>query len=453
MALTRACLAVAALTLSAGLANAQAVGADVVLSDVTNTTNYGAVSGIRGYAIGSNTCNIGTANLGWINGGSPGLGMNGFRLAGGRITQIGQSFAKTACCAAAGSGCGSCNGAGGNLLGSGCLDVYSSGWNGGQSRLGPRSVINGNNGQVGSYSGVTGDAIFRRLQIRQTDLATPGAIYFIEGVYVATDDATTPGAPYNNASYKRVTVNANYDLTVTGAISVGKPAIYAWKEHGLGVNVPDPNVTITNIDVNEGGINPGRFIYGYKVSAVDAHTWHYEIAIYNLNSDKSGGSLSIPVPRGVQITNVGFSDVASHSGEPFDNSDWGASVFNNTLTWKSPQTYTQNANSNALRWGTMYNFYFDANVPPVAGNATFGLFKPNTPQTLDMPMLIPSTPPCVPDMNLDGNADQGDVDYLINVVAGGNNPMGADPDFNKDGNVDQGDVDSLINVIAGAACP
>ncbi|MFA6046315.1 MAG: hypothetical protein WC718_15125 [Phycisphaerales bacterium] len=61
--------------------------------------------------------------------------------------------------------------------------------------------------------------------------------------------------------------------------------------------------------------------------------------------------------------------------------------------------------------------------------------------------------PCDPDVNQDGNADQGDVDYLLNVVAGGDNPTGIDPDFNRDGNVDQGDVDALINVVAGGACP
>ncbi|MFA6046516.1 MAG: hypothetical protein WC718_16145 [Phycisphaerales bacterium] len=60
---------------------------------------------------------------------------------------------------------------------------------------------------------------------------------------------------------------------------------------------------------------------------------------------------------------------------------------------------------------------------------------------------------CDPDVNQDGNADQGDVDYLINVVAGGANTTGIDPDFNADGNVDQGDVDSLINVVAGGVCP
>ncbi|MFA6045717.1 MAG: hypothetical protein WC718_12105 [Phycisphaerales bacterium] len=62
-------------------------------------------------------------------------------------------------------------------------------------------------------------------------------------------------------------------------------------------------------------------------------------------------------------------------------------------------------------------------------------------------------PVCDPDVNQDGNADQGDVDYLVNVVAGGPNDTGIDPDFNQDGNVDQGDIDALINVVAGGNCP
>ncbi|MBY0460371.1 MAG: DVUA0089 family protein, partial [Gemmataceae bacterium] len=60
---------------------------------------------------------------------------------------------------------------------------------------------------------------------------------------------------------------------------------------------------------------------------------------------------------------------------------------------------------------------------------------------------------CDPDVNQDGNSDQGDVDYLVNVVAGGPNDTGIDPDFNQDGNVDQGDIDALINVVAGGMCP
>jgi hypothetical protein len=62
-------------------------------------------------------------------------------------------------------------------------------------------------------------------------------------------------------------------------------------------------------------------------------------------------------------------------------------------------------------------------------------------------------PSCDPDLNQDGNVDQDDVAYLVNVVGGGGNPSGIDPDFNMDGNADQDDVAALINVIAGGPCP
>ncbi|MCC6952320.1 MAG: hypothetical protein IT433_12865 [Phycisphaerales bacterium] len=65
----------------------------------------------------------------------------------------------------------------------------------------------------------------------------------------------------------------------------------------------------------------------------------------------------------------------------------------------------------------------------------------------------PACPPCDPDLNQDGNADQDDVLYLINVVGGGDNPSNIDPDFNQDGNVDQDDVSAVIAVVAGGACP
>ncbi len=66
---------------------------------------------------------------------------------------------------------------------------------------------------------------------------------------------------------------------------------------------------------------------------------------------------------------------------------------------------------------------------------------------------LPGAQTCDPDVNQDGNADQGDVDYIINVIAGGENATNIDPDFNLDGNADQGDIDALINVIAGGNCP
>ncbi|MCE7974258.1 MAG: hypothetical protein DYG92_08060 [Leptolyngbya sp. PLA1] len=57
------------------------------------------------------------------------------------------------------------------------------------------------------------------------------------------------------------------------------------------------------------------------------------------------------------------------------------------------------------------------------------------------------------DVNQDGNVDQDDVTYLINVVGGGANPTGINPDFNSDGNADQDDVFALLNAVAGGGCP
>lgn len=58
------------------------------------------------------------------------------------------------------------------------------------------------------------------------------------------------------------------------------------------------------------------------------------------------------------------------------------------------------------------------------------------------------------DMNQDGNLDQDDLHYLVNVVGGGDNPTGLDPDLNFDGNVDQDDCAFMVHVLAGGSvCP
>lgn len=61
--------------------------------------------------------------------------------------------------------------------------------------------------------------------------------------------------------------------------------------------------------------------------------------------------------------------------------------------------------------------------------------------------------PCDPDMTRDGVTDQDDVAYLINVIAGGENPNAVDPDFDRTGVADQEDVAALVNVVAGGGCP
>lgn len=65
-------------------------------------------------------------------------------------------------------------------------------------------------------------------------------------------------------------------------------------------------------------------------------------------------------------------------------------------------------------------------------------------------------PPCNPDINESGVADQKDVAYLTDFVYNGLNPGNystARLDFNHDGYVNKDDITDLVNTIAGGPCP
>jgi hypothetical protein len=130
-------------------------------------------------------------------------------------------------------------------------------------------------------------------------------------------------------------------------------------------------------------------ILGTKVSSLGGGMWHYEYALHNLNSHRSAASFSVAVPSQGVVTNIGFHDVDYHSGEPFVATDWAVSQSGGLLTWQT-EPFASNPNANALRWGTLYNFRFDANVPPVSGAATIGLFRPGTPGTVDVATAVPT---------------------------------------------------------------
>jgi hypothetical protein len=426
--------AVAGIALSSA-AFGQSIGADVTHQDIQDVTSYTPVGGIRAYALGSYTCNLGNTTLQWVNNGTPALAMNAYRLHNGRMIQIGQSWAKMACCAASGGGCGlTCNtGAPGTGLKPGCRDIYSGGWNGGQSRLAPRSTINGWTGVETFNGGTTGTSIDKRLQIAQTDLTAanfPGSLYFVEGVYAATDDAAA-GNWANNSTHKRVTVDASFNLVpVASSQQMGIPAIQAWRTHGLGVGQLDTRVEIGTINVP----GEGRYYVANKVTDLGNGLWQYDYAIFNLNSDRSGYAFEVPVPAGITVTNIGFNDVNYHSGEPYSNTDWASARTAGAVRWNSTQTFAQNPNSNALRWGTMYNFWFTANVPPRAGSGTLELFKTGTPGSISPTIRVPG---CPSDVNLDGSVDGDDVIAFFAAWDSGSLNGG---DYNGDGGVDGDDV-------------
>jgi len=118
--------------------------------------------------------------------------------------------------------------------------------------------------------------------------------------------------------------------------------------------------------------------------------WHYEYAIHNQNLDRSIQSFSVPLGTGANISNIGFHAPPNHPGFPndgtvgntgFSNDPWTPNQMPSALTWIC-ETLAQNPNANAIRFGTLYNFRFDADQPPQSASATVGFFKTGSPITV-----------------------------------------------------------------------
>ncbi|GDX98416.1 hypothetical protein LBMAG48_08200 [Phycisphaerae bacterium] len=467
------CVSVAGLIAACCVTSGAFAQADVTLADPNDVSNYGLVGNIRGYAWGSRTCNIGNQVLLWQNNGTPGLAMNLHRIHNGRFQQVGWSFVKLACCAASSqfAACGTCQGGGGGL-GIGCLDTYSSGWNGGQSRLGPRSAMNASTGAFQAHNPPAGttNAIFRRLQVLDSDVNTTaagnfqGARYISEGVYVASDESAS--GRMNNATYRplNMTDATNRTFALTGTPVIGTPAIQSWRDHGLGLNVPDTSVTISQIDVpGTGAAAEGRFWYGFKARDLGNGRWLYDYAVFNLNSDRSGGSLEIPIPCGVTVTNAGFSSPWYHSGEVYNSDPWAVSISSNSIKWETAQKFSTNVNANAIRWGSTFSFWFEASTPPATNQlGMLGLFKPQAGGVASVALTLtapgPRTNVACDGIDFNRNSvfpeDQDVIDFF-NVLAGGPCPYSGvcDIDFNNNCIFPEDrDVTAFFDVLAGATC-
>lgn len=394
-------------------------GADIRYTSIYQSTDYSPVGNTYAYALGSRTCNLGDAPLLWQNNGTPGFASNAYRLHDGRLMQIGTSWVKHACCVAnvnspsiCGVGCSQTGG--GGTLNAGCLDTYSAGWNGLQGRLGPRVNINPYTGEFAPLQSGDTSSIGKRLQIDrdEMDLSNyPDALYFVEGVYVCTSTSQA-GNMNNNATYRRVTFNqSTFSMSLASEQHPTVPAIFAWEMHGLGVNTPDPNVKISTLDLP----NEGRFFAGAKVSDNGDGTWRYEYAVYNLNSHQAAGEFSVEVGNGVTISNVGFHSPPYHSGENQDTTPWEHEITADSITWSTTETHAENPNANAIRWGSMHNFWFDADGPPVTQGAEIGVFIPGEDDGIAFSAASPGdvSTPCPADLTGDDEVGTEDLFVLL----------------------------------------
>lgn len=392
-ALLAACAAALLATTAATAGN---TGPDVTVFDLPDTTNYGVSGGVRGYSVGTTSCNMGDTPLNWCNqsGGCgsgttnadhPVIGQNIYRLKNGRFDQVGASWLKhgflSLNMSSAGCGDGSCASPplGGSQLGVGCTDPYGSGLNGNRP-MGRKSEVDATTGvfpMPPGGGGSTATVWNQRAAVAEADLdaeLNPGARYFIEGQYVAPDDAQS-GNGLNNASYREVSVEAgSFNLLMAGSTVREKAAIEVWP-------VIDPTVELVNVDVPSAPLE--RFHVARKVTQPSAGVWHYEYAVHNMNSDRSAGRLAIRFLGATTFGNIGFHDVDAHSNEPYDTADWSNATTADEVSWDSP-SFSPPENANAIRWATLYNFWFDADRPPTdIGTHVLELFEAGTPSEVE----------------------------------------------------------------------
>ncbi len=416
---------------------------------------YGTSGGIRAFSMASTACNVGTQTGVWIDGSSgrhPVISQNMYRLLAGRFEQIGQSWLKHSFCAVSEFTCGACQTTSCGTLGIGCADTYWATLNDGGAG-GPKSLINpagvlANGGTHNNHGHPlpTGNAAIRgRLQISDVDI-NAGGQNFAEVHYI-THDEELGDARNNNASWREVLLTTT---SITGwgigqASVTREPAFLVWDDiHPDAVIVPF-----------EDGLQLGRGYLGHRFTNNGNGTWHYEYVLYNMNSDRAYGSFKVFVDTGVEVTNIGFHDVDYHSGEPYSGVDWVGEHVSGTVRWES-EDFSTNVNANAVRWGTLYNFRFDANTAPT-GQATgveIGFFKPGTPASItlavDGPGPLPIT--CPTDVNGDGTTNVLDLVDLLLCFGLPAVPGCEAEDVNSDGDVNVLDlVDLLLEF--GNDCP
>jgi len=384
-------------------------GPDIVVGDMSGLQQFGSASGQVGLATGATSCNNGDQPVHFYRLPDPDhsvVSQNFYRMSGGptntdRFEQLGQSWSKHTFGADQENACsfGCTPFPDQSELGVGCSDPYLASQNGFQGNtnsgaLGSRAWINAFTGAFSvsprpdNHTGHTHTGTSHRIVVNTTDLNTTlnaGATYYLEVQYDSPHEYAWcqdhPGQcnMYNNASYRRynVTGTTSFTFASVGATVRMTPATGAWTGATSSTIEPEPGVD-------------GRAFVVYKVTGPVAGIWHYEYAIHNQNLDRSVQSFSVPLGCGITVSNTGFHAPPNHpgfandgtvGGAGFSNVAWTPNQVLDSLTWNS-ETFAQNPNANAIRFGTMYNFRFDADRPPQAAMATVGFLKTGAPITV-----------------------------------------------------------------------
>ena len=392
----------AVVLLAAGLAaqSNTVPGLDGRLTFVDDLTYWGRrgaahPNGEVGISMLNEMCNPGTVTIPWQAAMQPNHPKFGFlicRVAGGRIEQINEwSFCKHAFVSVNVNGsCGTCVQPGtGSVMGLNCSDTYGADNNADRFWLGPPREINpwlGTWNPVGSYfdigdpmqagypapaDGVRSlnqnifDSVQNRVTVDEVDLLTPGASYFYGLQLIHQGEALSRRA--DNLAHRGFNAQWNGSSWVFGNNS-------AQQAYG---SILDrwPGATV---NVGGNGTDDGRFYVGVRATPLAGGLYHYEYAVHNVDNSRAGATFRIPLAAGAVATNFTFRDIDKTAGN-----DWTVAQVGNEIV------FSASAN-NPLEWNTIYNFGFDANVPPGLGTSHIDQARPGPGAlTVDVPTRVP----------------------------------------------------------------
>lgn len=297
------------------------------------------------------------------------------RESNGRFEQISnRSWVKHAFFALTSSQCTPCNPPGGlpgSFLGVGCSDTYDITNNGDNYWLGPpdeidpwlgawdplcshfdlgvppQAVCDGNRSFSLTQAGQLGP-IGNRIHLSDQDLSVAGASYWYQGMYsVAREAEALRGDNLGSRGFDPV-----WDGTRWGLFEQPEPVVLGsilqrWSGASLS--------SATN------GGDDGRIYVAIEVSGPTDGLYHYELALHNRDNGRGVGELRLPLCPSARVLGAGFGDL---DDDPLN--DWSASV--------SPAgdelVFQDTSGTNALRWNSIFNLWFDSDAAPEAGALT-----------------------------------------------------------------------------------
>ena len=317
----------------------------------------------------------------------------------------------------------------GTHLGVNCSDPYGASLNGTQTRLGPKVEVNAYHGRL-PLSGLADR------HDRGRDLQAPagaqhrsrsrperrGAVLRRGPVrHPRRRDRREPAPTTPPTARSRSALRPLHDLTLTGSTQRQKAG-----DPGLEGDRP-----IGDRDHASRFAGDGLFILSAKATSLGGGVYHYEYAVQNLTTHRVGAVVQRADSRRHRSSRTSASTTwtitaASRSTGPTGPRPSPAS----SVTWAT-QTYAVNQNANALRWGTLYNFRFDANVAPASSTVTIGLFRSGSPASIPVLTVVPSACAATEaacgngvDDDCDGHTDCTDTECCSDAACSGSDADG-----------------------------